>query len=477
MSSDNTANTAVSNDNSKGKSQQRKKKTYPVVFVRDEESRETQPSIADTLIEIIQANPDIKAPIRKKKADITVADVVGAGAPSAAPKKKTIKKNTNNTQPVLENIESRPTDEPTPETVPANDAIEVVAEPIANPIAEVPKPKQKRVNKKKNEPTSQIVLENIESRPTDEPTLETIPANDAIEITAEPIVNPIAEVPKPKQKRVNKKKNETNTQPVLENIESRPTDEPTPEPAPANSAIEVTAEPTIVNPIAEVPKPKQKRVNKKKNETTPQPVLENIESRPTDEPTPENIPANSAIEVVAEPIVNPIAEVPKPKQKRVNKKKNEPTAQIVLENIESRPTAEPIHENYVEDLPTTMQDEGPHENMQWFIQQEQTIRERREPILATFADTPQELVEELYQMEHYKPNAPIYNDFDASLQPIDSIISTSLETDNYSDIIMVESFEFNGQLFFIDAQNRLLDQHTLKHIGQFHEDTFSITLY
>jgi hypothetical protein len=134
--------------------------------------------------------------------------------------------------------------------------------------------------------------------------------------------------------------------------------------------------------------------------------------------------------------------------------------------------------------------------MEWFDEQAREVQLRREPILATFAETSQELcysrrnddrsfvgelVEEIYEATTIKQN-PIEQEQDktpyGNLQPIADIIATTLENeDDYSEQIMVETFEFDGQLYWIDAENRLLDKNTFQHIGQYDDSTATIAFY
>ena len=66
-----------------------------------------------------------------------------------------------------------------------------------------------------------------------------------------------------------------------------------------------------------------------------------------------------------------------------------------------------------------------------------------------------------------------------NLQPIADIIARTLENDedDYSEQIMVETFEFNGQTYWIDEENRILDKHTFQHIGQYDDATAAIMFY
>ena len=66
-----------------------------------------------------------------------------------------------------------------------------------------------------------------------------------------------------------------------------------------------------------------------------------------------------------------------------------------------------------------------------------------------------------------------------NLQPIADIIEDTLENDedDYSEQIMVETFEFNGQTYWIDEENRVLDKDTFQHIGQYDDSTAAISFY
>ena len=208
------------------------------------------------------------------------------------------------------------------------------------------------------------------------------------------------------------------------------------------------------------------------------------------------------------PPATPI-EAPKAPKKRAPKKKAEVVVAeqtVVVEqnikNIES--PMESVPENTLE---MNKEDNG----MEWFDEQAREVQLRREPILATFAETSQELVEEIYEATTIKQNPIEQEQFTyetpsvvssgiaqftyetpngvssgiaqdktpyGNLQPIADIIATTLENeDDYSEQIMVETFEFDGQLYWIDAENRLLDKNTFQHIGQYDDSTATISFY
>jgi hypothetical protein len=178
------------------------------------------------------------------------------------------------------------------------------------------------------------------------------------------------------------------------------------------------------------------------------------------------------------PPATPI-EAPKAPKKRAPKKKAEvviPEQTVVyeqnIENIES--PMESVPENTLE---MNKEDNG----MEWFDEQAREVQLRREPILATFAETSQELVEEIYEATTNQNN-PIEKEDSTpygNLQPIADIIADTLENDedDYSEQIMVETFEFNGQLYWIDAENRVLDKNTFQHIGQYDDSIAAISFY
>ena len=188
--------------------------------------------------------------------------------------------------------------------------------------------------------------------------------------------------------------------------------------------------------------------------------MDNIESH-------ENI-AENTLEVDAVVPIEVVTEAPKVVKKRAPKKKAEAPVPAIVE---------PIIENHEE----TLSYNNDNNAMDWFDEQAKQIALRREPILATFAETPQELVEELYDATitqhthhhniHIDDNTAPYG----NLQPIADIVSETLENDDdYTEQIMVETFEFNGQMYWIDAQNRVLDYETFEHIGQYDDVNISI---
>jgi hypothetical protein len=274
------------------------------------------------------------------------------------------------------------------------------------------------------------------------------------------------EVPKAPKKRAPKKKPEAVTvaevviaeqtgivESDIENIESLL----------GNMTLEEV--PPVV-PI-EVPKAPKKRAPKKKPEVVvPEQTviieqnIENIES-----------PVEAVVSVEA-------AKVPK---KRAPKKKVEvivpeqtTIVESKIENIES-----PIEESVVPENTLEMINED--NGMEWFNEQAKEVQIRREPILATFAEPCQELVEEIYETTYIQINHTAKEDSTpyGNLQPIADIIEDTLENDedDYSEQIMVETFEFNGQTYWIDEENRVLDKDTFQHIGQYDDSTAAISFY
>ena len=71
-----------------------------------------------------------------------------------------------------------------------------------------------------------------------------------------------------------------------------------------------------------------------------------------------------------------------------------------------------------------------------------------------------------------KPEPNIYGE-------LGEIISNNLENENedYSNEIMVESLEFNGQMYWIDVSHNVLDKDTFEHIGVYRPETHSVIFY
>ena len=343
-----------------------------------------EPSIADTLLNIIQTKPDIKAPAIRKKKPISVADVIGSVNDAPKPAKKTTKndKKRENMPPI--DVEGAIIVQP-----------EVLVEPASATV--VPKAVKKRAPKKKAEVViTEPVLENIES------TLENIQ-----------IQEPLGEI-----------------------IQQEPLGE-------------------IVQPATVIPKVVKKRAPKKKAEVViTEPVLENIESNTF----------NLAI------IQDALGEI--------------------AITCEDKSSTDPLN---------ALDTKNP---MEWFDEQAKQIDLRREPILNTFYVPLPELDEELYQLntntlynnrfayeeksstaslmphssvreiahvEEY-PGQPIYDG-------LSNIIANTLENEDYSDEIMVESLEFNGQTYWIDAQHNVLNKDTFDHIGVYKPETATIAFY
>jgi len=506
---------------------QRKKKTVPVITKYEElpEVAQTgaeftyetpnvvstgipqtgQQSMAETLLTIIQTKPVIQTPKYKKK-NVTVADVVAPKIP-----KQNKKKNV----------------EPAPEPGIAQSNIDNIESltVVEQVIAETPKVPKKRAPKKKAEvvaPEQTVVyertgiiaqnIENIESpieTVVPENTLEVVPAKAPKKRAPKKKVEPVVVVP---EQTGIVESNIDNIESLFGNmtLEEVPTVVPEntlevvpakapKKRAPKKKAEVVVPEQTVVyeqtgiiesnienieSPIeAVVPentlevvqtKVPKKRVSKKKAEVViaeqtgiVESNIENIES----------LFGNMTLEGV--PAVVPV-EVPKAPKKRAPKKKTEVViaeqtgiVESKIENIES-PMESVVQENTLEMM---KEDNG----MEWFDEQAKEVQIRREPILATFAQTSQELVEEIYEATTNQNN-PIEKEDSTpygNLQPIADIIADTLENDedDYSEQIMVETFEFNGQLYWIDAENRVLDKNTFQHIGQYDDSIAAISFY
>jgi hypothetical protein len=500
-----------------------------------------QQSMAETLLTIIQTKPVIQTPKYKKK-NVTVADVVAPKIPKQN-KKKNVEPapEPGIVESNIENIESLTVVEQviaeTPK-VPKKRApkkkVETVAPEqtvipeqtvvyesnignIESPIEEAVVPEntlevvpakapKKRAPKKKVEPVvvvpeqTGIVESNIEN-------IESLFGNMTLEEVP-------VEAPKAPKKRAPKKKPvavevaevviaeqtvviESN----IENIES-PMETVVPAKAPKKRApkkkVETVApeqtgiaeqtgivESNIENieslfgnmtleevPV-EAPKAPKKRVSKKKTEVVIAEQTGIVESKIENIESPiETVPENT-LEVVP-------VEVPKAPKKRVTKKKTEVVIaeqtgiiESKIENIES-PMESVVQENTLE---INKEDNG----MEWFDEQAKEVQIRREPILATFAEPCQELVEEIYEATTNQNN-PIEKEDSTpygNLQPIADIIADTLEydEDDYSEQIMVETFEFNGQTYWIDEENRVLDKNTFQHIGQYDDSIAAISFY
>jgi hypothetical protein len=481
---------------------QRKKKTVPVITKYEESPEVAQftyetpnvvssgipqtgtASMAETLINIIQTKPVIQTPKYKKKS-VTVADVVAPKIP-----KQNKKKNVEASGIVeshVENIESltvveqviaetpKVTKKRAPkkkveavvvaeQTVVYEQNIENIESPIVSvEAAKVPK---KRAPKKKPEAVTVaevVIAEQTGIVESDIENIESLLGNMTLEEV--PPVVPI-EAPKAPKKRAPKKKVEAVTvaevvvpeqtviiEQNIENIESLL----------GNMTLEEV--PPVV-PI-EVPKAPKKRTPKKKPEVViPEQTgivesnIENIES-----------PVEAVVSV----------EVPKAPKKRAPKKKVEvivpeqtTIVESKIENIES-----PIEESVVPENTLEMINED--NGMEWFNEQAKEVQIRREPILATFAEPCEELVEEIYETTYTQINHTAKEDSTpyGNLQPIADIIEDTLENDedDYSEQIMVETFEFNGQTYWIDEENRVLDKDTFQHIGQYDDSTAAISFY
>jgi hypothetical protein len=337
------------------------------------------------------------------------------------------------------------------QTVIIEQNIENIESPVEAVVSvEVPKAPKKRAPKKKPEVVIAeqpvIIEQNIEN----------------IESPVEVVVS--VEVPKAPKKRAPKKKVEAVTvaevviaeqtgivESDIENIESLI----------GNMTLEEV--PPVV-PI-EVPKAPKKRAPKKKVEAVVVAEQTGI--------------VESNIENIESPIVSvEAAKVPK---KRAPKKKVEvivpeqtTIVESKIENIES-----PIEESVVPENTLEMINED--NGMEWFNEQAKEVQIRREPILATFAEPCQELVEEIYETTYTQINHTAKEDSTpyGNLQPIADIIEDTLENDedDYSEQIMVETFEFNGQTYWIDEENRVLDKDTFQHIGQYDDSTAAISFY
>jgi hypothetical protein len=413
-------------------------------------------------------------------------------------------------EPVLENIESTLENNQIQEPLGEN-AETVVPEPA-------PKAIKKRAPKKKAEVVIQgPVLENVES-------LENNQIQEPLGEIAQTVVVVPEPAPKVVKKRAPKKKAEVVIPgPVLENIESLENNqiqEPLGEIAQTvlenieslenNQIQETLGEIAEQLPIQVVPEPApkvvKKRAPKKKAEVViPGPVLENIESTLENNQIQEPLGENAETVVVPEP-------APKAIKKRAPKKKVEVVIpQPVLENIESNTFDLTTIQDALGEIAfsydgkpstasiNTLDTKNP---MEWFDEQAKQIDLRREPILNTFFVPVPELDEELYQLNTNTlyNNSFAYEDKSSTTalltatlsipqtptlvlaeQPIydglSNIIANTLENEDYSDEIMVETLEFNGQTYWIDAHHNVLDKETFAHIGLYKPETATIVFY
>jgi hypothetical protein len=211
-----------------------------------------------------------------------------------------------------------------------------------------------------------------------------------------------------------------------------------------------------------------------------------------------------------------IAAEPKAKAKRASKKKTDlgKTESPKTENVDNVETPENTNEipqpSVLGEIPIiTPAINNALDSLFWISQREEHIQLTREPILATFQDINAELQEELYLNQDLELSNKYESLIDTSLenahalQPIDSIIANTLENsyitfdnrpeepttpriisgddshadDDYNEIVMVESLMFNGELYFVDAENRLLNKDTFAHIGQYYPENQSISLW
>ena len=253
----------------------------------------------------------------------------------------------------------------------------------------------------------------------------------------------------------------------------------------------------VIGSVNDAPKPAKKTTkNDKKRENMPP------------------IDVEGAIIVQPEVLVEPASAtvVPKAVKKRAPKKKAEVViTEPVLENIESNTFNLAIIQDALGEIAITCEDKSSTDPlnaldtknpMEWFDEQAKQIDLRREPILNTFYVPLPELDEELYQLntntlynnrfayeeksstaslmphssvreiahvEEY-PGQPIYDG-------LSNIIANTLENEDYSDEIMVESLEFNGQTYWIDAQHNVLNKDTFDHIGVYKPETATIAFY
>jgi len=451
-----------------------------------------QNPIEEPIAPIIAAEPKAKAKrAPKKKTDLG----------------KTESPKTNN----VENVE-------TPENIQqisieeAEAAIAQPAEVVAPISTNEPKAKAKRVYKRKPvlAKTESLNTENVENVDTHENTNEipqpnvlgeipTTPENAQQNPIEEPIAPIIAAEPKAKAKRAPKRKTDLGKteSPNTNNVET------------PDNAIEIPIGEQAAPIGTNEPKAKAKRVYKRKtdlgkNESPKTNNVENVE-------TPDN-----AIEIpIGEPIVPIIAAEPKAKAKRAPKKKTElaKTESPKTENVENVETPENTNEipqpSVLGEIPIiTPAINNALDSLFWISQREEHIQLTREPILATFQDINAELQEELYLNQDLELSNK-YESLDTSLenahalQPIDSIIANTLENsyitfdnrpeepttpriisgddshadDDYNEIVMVESLMFNGELYFVDTENRLLNKETFAHIGQYYPESQSISLW
>jgi hypothetical protein len=429
-----------------------------------------------------------------------------------APKKKTDLGKTES--PKTDNVENVETPENI-QQISIEEAEAAIAQPaeVVAPIStNEPKAKAKRVYKRKPvlAKTESPNTENVENVETHENTNEIPQPNvlGEIPMTPEnaqqnPIEEPIAPIiaaePKAKAKRVYKRKTD------LAKTESLKTDNVENVETPDN-AIEIPIGEQAAPIGTNEPKAKAKRVYKRKTDLgkNESPNTNNVE-------TPDNAIENP----IGEPIAPISAAEPKAKAKRASKKKTDlaKTESPKTNNVENVETPENTNEipqpSVLGEIPIiTPAINNALDSLFWISQREEHIQLTREPILATFQDINAELQEELYLNQDLELSNK-YESLDTSLenahalQPIDSIIANTLENsyitfdnrpeepttpriisgddstadDDYNEIVMVESLMFNGELYFVDTENRLLNKETFAHIGQYYPESQSISLW
>ena len=193
----------------------------------------------------------------------------------------------------------------------------------------------------------------------------------------------------------------------------------------------------ISEPVSEVIPKQVKKQTKKKNVVVSEPIIS------------ENIESISQI-VVETPVAisEPVSEViPKQTKKQTKKKNVEP---IVSENIESIPQ-----------ISTEMLVEQNTENTD---KEAEAIEQIKKDVLA---------MGDLSNSIELTTETPVQ---DVGLAMLDTIISNTLENNDYEDI-MVETFTFNDQQYFIDNENNIYHHDTTEYIGVFAQDKSELILF
>jgi hypothetical protein len=456
-------------------------------------------------------------------------------APTEAPTKaKRTYKRKPKTQSISTNNESL-AETQEPEAICVAESTHVVETPIVitpevsvledtNSNAEAPTEaptKAKRTYKRK--PKTQSISTNNESLEETQPVAEATIV-DTPEVSVLEDTNSNAEVPTEapteaptKAKRTYKRK--PKTQSISTNNESLAEIQQPESTIVAEATIEITPEVSVLEdtnsnaePTMEVPTEapteaptKTKRTYKRKPKT--QSISTNNESLAEIQQPESTIVAESTIVDTPEvglDITNEELPTEAPTKTKRTYKRKPKTVTFITNNESLAETQQP--ESTIVDTPevdvvedtnsneepiSAEETESPMENRKhededdaWIKAQLKAIHHKREPILATFEDTPAELDEELYIMEEMikeqaeQNTIPQYSEPEEPLfEQMDNILTNTLEDENYDEIVMVESLLFNGVTYFVDTENRVLDKDTLLHIGMYNPDTVSIMFY